>query len=197
MSLLVLAPLFRLGAYLWFGRTPPFQDYAYALTPSRADQLALGTLLGIAFSCEDGYNWMQKHLQQLYGLLTILTCVNLLQIWQLIHLESPEGEIVGQTTLALFFGCVVLLVTNHRAGKLAAIFRWKWFTKLGTISYCTYLIHNPINFLCHYFILHARPQFSNWGSIGTTFVALSLTLVLASLSWRYFERPLIDRGHRV
>ena len=35
-----------------------------------------------------------------------------------------------------------------------------------------------------------------WEGVAVTCLALAVTLTLAGLSFRYFERPIIDLGHR-
>jgi peptidoglycan/LPS O-acetylase OafA/YrhL len=67
---------------------------------------------------------------------------------------------------------------------------------LGTISYCVYILHYAFNLLMHRLILHGSPEIFDAQGVGVTLLALILTIGVASLSWRYFERPLIERGHR-
>jgi peptidoglycan/LPS O-acetylase OafA/YrhL len=65
---------------------------------------------------------------------------------------------------------------------------------LGGISYCVYIVHDAINQLAHRILLHAEPQIYNWKGVGTTFLALLLTLSIASVSWIFLEKPQIRRG---
>lgn len=67
---------------------------------------------------------------------------------------------------------------------------------MGMIAYGVYLFHSLIQFLCREALLHFRVQ------SGTLFLwvadsvrALS-SVALAGVSWKYFEKPLVDRGHR-
>jgi peptidoglycan/LPS O-acetylase OafA/YrhL len=73
--------------------------------------------------------------------------------------------------------------------------RWRFLGWLGGISYCVYILHDAFNFFAHRILLKAEPQLYNLQGAGVTLLALLLTLAVASLSWRYFEKPLIRRGH--
>jgi exopolysaccharide production protein ExoZ len=62
---------------------------------------------------------------------------------------------------------------------------------LGAISYCVYLIH-PLVFGLVFELLKNYP---NAGAISAI-LALVLTIIIAKLSWEYFEKPLVGFGHR-
>jgi peptidoglycan/LPS O-acetylase OafA/YrhL len=62
---------------------------------------------------------------------------------------------------------------------------------LGAISYCVYLIH-PIVFGM---VFAPLKDHRNGGAIAAI-LALVLTIVIAKLSWEYFEKPLVEFGHK-
>ena len=57
------------------------------------------------------------------------------------------------------------------------------------------MIHGAVNLLCHVVLLHAAPSFSSAPSILVTLLAVILSFALAGASWKYFEHPLLQRGH--
>jgi peptidoglycan/LPS O-acetylase OafA/YrhL len=73
--------------------------------------------------------------------------------------------------------------------------RWGFLGWLGGISYCVYLLHDAFNFFAHGILLHADPRLYSLSHVVVTVLALVATLGTASLSWRFFEKPLIRRGH--
>jgi peptidoglycan/LPS O-acetylase OafA/YrhL len=48
----------------------------------------------------------------------------------------------------------------------------------------------------HRLLLHGDPEIRDVKGVATTALALVMTLAIAKVSWRYFEGPLVKRGHR-
>jgi peptidoglycan/LPS O-acetylase OafA/YrhL len=102
---------------------------------------------------------------------------------------------VGLSWLGIFFSGLLLLVLSQTEGWVAGIMRWGALRSLGTVSYCVYVIHTAVNVYAHKLVLGATPQIYNVQGVAVTLLALGLTLGAAAVSWRYFEKPLIRRGH--
>ena len=66
---------------------------------------------------------------------------------------------------------------------------------LGTISYGVYLLHQLILGWVFHFLSTHEPSVSSLSEAPIVCVALVLTLALAGLSWKYFEKPLLGIGH--
>jgi peptidoglycan/LPS O-acetylase OafA/YrhL len=49
--------------------------------------------------------------------------------------------------------------------------------------------------ICHRILLHALPAVTDGKAAAVTFLAALLTYAIAKLSWRFFEQPLLRRGH--
>jgi len=94
---------------------------------------------------------------------------------------------VGLPLIAISTTCLVGFVATHQGSKLVSILSVKPFDYLGKISYGMYLWHFPIMVLV-VSALHLEP---------TLLFATSLvgTVVVASISWRFVERPLSKRFH--
>jgi peptidoglycan/LPS O-acetylase OafA/YrhL len=76
-----------------------------------------------------------------------------------------------------------LLVTLAGAGTMGSMpraLRHPILCWLGRISYCLYLVHYPIYLAVRNYLVH---------SVALV-VALAISLVVSSLSWRYFEGPI-------
>jgi peptidoglycan/LPS O-acetylase OafA/YrhL len=41
------------------------------------------------------------------------------------------------------------------------------------------------------------PRGMSFSNFATSVIALGITLILCRLSWQFFEKPLVDIGHRV
>ena len=163
--------------------------------PCRADALACGILLALAWRQPAFRAFLDAHhllMQRLLLALFLGVCVLL---WWLVHPVNAVTVTIGYTWLALFYSCLLLLTLSQTKSWVASVMRWPSLSRLGGISYCVYLIHLAFNHLAHLVLLHAPPQINNAAGVGVTLLALLLTLAVAALSWRYFEKPLIRRGH--
>jgi peptidoglycan/LPS O-acetylase OafA/YrhL len=67
---------------------------------------------------------------------------------------------------------------------------------LGAVAYGTYLFHPVILVLCYGLIRGNEPRLAGFWDAGVGLVALFLTLAIARVSWNYFEKPLVRRGHK-
>jgi peptidoglycan/LPS O-acetylase OafA/YrhL len=187
-----IAPLLR---FLVFGFFSPGTYLSTMLMPCRADTLAMGILLAIGWRAPWFRVFLVERRALLQGVLSVLTLGVAGLLWWFAHPLSFMTVIVGYTWLAFFYGCLLLVVLSQTQGWIAGVMRWKMLRGLGTISYCVYVIHLTFNHLAHQMLLHGEPEIYNAQGVAVTLLALVLTLVVASLSWRYFEKPLIRRGH--
>ena len=97
--------------------------------------------------------------------------------------------LIGFDCLGLFYTTVLILALVDDV--VAGFLRTKWLISLGTISYCVYLIHQLV-FAETYLLLKGHA--SSWAI--TAIPALVFTILIARLSWEYFEKPLVGFGHR-
>jgi peptidoglycan/LPS O-acetylase OafA/YrhL len=104
-------------------------------------------------------------------------------------------QTVGYTWLALFFAVLLLLVLSRRTSLLSALMRLGFLRDIGGVSYCIYIIHTAVFLFCHQILLHALPVVTDGKAAAVTFLAAFTTYTIAKLSWRFFEQPLLRRGH--
>ncbi len=163
--------------------------------PCRADALAVGMLLAIGWREAKFRAFLADHGSSLRRVLAVLSLGVLGLLWWLVHPLSLVTVTIGYTWLALFLRLPAFGGVVADEGRIAGVMRWKMLRGLGTISYCVYVIHLTINHLAHRILLHGEPEIYNFAGVGVTLLALALSVGVASLSWRYFEKPLIRRGH--
>jgi peptidoglycan/LPS O-acetylase OafA/YrhL len=68
--------------------------------------------------------------------------------------------------------------------------------KLGQLAYCTYLVHSILMEAARS-VIHAHTNLSRaevWASGGV--VGIAAALVVASISWKYLEQPILRYGHK-
>jgi len=192
LSAIAGAPLIRFLVFrYWFPNTLA----AVYLLPCRADALALGVLLAVGWRSQAFRAFSARHHRLLQLMLFFLFAGICCTLKWMVGPVTLLRATIGYSWFAVLYVCLLLLALSQTDTWLAGIFRWKSLRWLGTVSYCVYIIHLAILLLSHQLILHSAPEFYSLPGAAVTALAAVLTLALAALSWRYFEKPLIRRGH--
>jgi peptidoglycan/LPS O-acetylase OafA/YrhL len=188
------APLIRILVFRYLA--PTHAAAIYMLTPCRADALAMGALLAVVWRVDRYKAWIQAHLNGLYGVLAVLAAgIGYLMIAGKSE-YSYTMAVWGYSCVDLFFAGIVLLALIVPRGIWAAICRWPMLIGIGGISYCIYIIHSPINRFCHFVLSPSANGISTLPSLGATLIAAAITWLVAKMSWRYLESPMIRLGHQ-
>jgi peptidoglycan/LPS O-acetylase OafA/YrhL len=166
---------------------------AYINTPWRADSLMIGSLLAYYIRIPAFVSYVETRRVYLLGLLVIITTG--------LFVANNYGRLslggaVTHITLAILFGLFILYVIIYREGMLARLMRSRVLMWLGSISYGVYLFHTNISKIVHGLIRQAHPQIATWSEAMITLFALVLTLLLAQISYRYFEKRIVVFGHK-
>jgi peptidoglycan/LPS O-acetylase OafA/YrhL len=175
---------------------PMSEGAIYRVTPFRADALSLGMLAAIFWRDPEFREWLPRNMNLLYGMFGVLLAgMAAMEIW----FRSPNGaltETVGYTWIALFYLSLLVIVLADTGGLVARVARIGWLREWGRVSYCVYIIHAAVKYLCFSFLAHNSIHLTGWrnGAAGLLFVAI--TYGVAKLSWTFFEQPLLQRGHR-
>ncbi len=187
------APIFRVGLgvfwqHSWVAR--------FVLMPCRADALLLGVLAAILLRDVQWKERMQRSSRFFAVLLPVfLLGIAAMTIWTP-SVGSPAVQSVGYTWLALFYVSVLLYVFTRTDSLVSRALRLRWLGWLGGIAYGTYLLHQMIQGTLFGLVWRQAPVITGVRTFITTLTALFSTLVIARLSWRYFEHPLVKMGHR-
>jgi len=191
VSAICVAPFVRFVVYRMARN--PFS--AAFLMPCRADALSCGVLLAIAWRDARVREWVLGHAALLKRALVVLVLGVGGLLWWLVHPINTVTVTIGYTWLALFYSALLLAVVSQPGSRLASVMRCGFLRWLGGISYCLYVIHLTLNYVAHSLFLHGTPQVHNLRGLAVSVFALLVSVFVALLSLRYFERPLIRRGH--
>jgi len=192
-SLILLAPMLRLLFSL------VLTDYSYAsfvLMPCRADSLALGALAAWAVRRPAFVENLRANPRGLRLLLAAFAAGAVVLALTGRRFSSPVMSLFGYSWLAGFYSLVLLACLHHSDGWIARICRARWLQWLGVMSYGVYLFHQPISGLCHAALRGTEPGMTNLIGVAATSLALLITLLVAWLSFRYVEKPILNFGHR-
>jgi peptidoglycan/LPS O-acetylase OafA/YrhL len=104
---------------------------------------------------------------------------------------------IGYTWVALFYVTILVFVLTRPDSRLTKFFRMKGLCWLGALAYGIYLFHTGVQYLLFGLILGHGATINSIPTFLVTLAAVPLTLLLAMLSWRYIEQPLIRMGRQV
>jgi peptidoglycan/LPS O-acetylase OafA/YrhL len=163
----------------------------YVLMPCRMDTLALGGLVAVAQ--RDSASWLRSR-----WIAPITACTGAIVVWICWRYGSlpwsTAMRTAGFSSAAVFFTGVLILLIHRRNRVLLAIFRLRPLTWIGVISYGVYLLHIPAAEQVRRFaprVLHVAP-----GGFAEAFLSLAAVIAAASVSWRFFESPILRMRNR-
>jgi peptidoglycan/LPS O-acetylase OafA/YrhL len=194
----VFSFLLRVFLALFYGASHDYWGINAATDwmPGRADDLALGMLVATLWTNPQSRRRLQERVSLSYaGLLVCAISLLAVSYW-IMKPDSFMTATLGRTLIGFFFAFLMIISLTDKDGVFAKIFRWRPLRELGKVSYCVYIIHRAVNWGLHRIVLHGDPRFNDWPAIGVTLLSFVVTMILAELSWRFFESPLIRRGHR-
>jgi peptidoglycan/LPS O-acetylase OafA/YrhL len=101
----------------------------------------------------------------------------------------------GYSWLALFYTSILLIAVSGANKRMCQFLRYPLLMRLGTVSYFTYLLHLPLMEAARRLLALRFPYSSDAVQLLGGWLGIGLTLLLAAISWNYFEKPLFRRGH--
>lgn len=190
ISLILLTPALRLFLYI---NHPGI--CTWVLLPCRTDALLLGVLCAYGVRQKRPRLWLEENQRLLYSALVVL----LIGIGYLTTFrngrDSFEMVFLGFSWVSLFYACLLLIGVTAKKGLLVSVMRFSPLRRLGIIAYGVFIMHMAINQLAHGLILGRYPSVNDLPGEFITLLAFVVTLLMATLSWHIFEKPIIGWGH--
>lgn len=184
----VIAPVYRFCgvALQWNHATTQW------LTPACLDTLGLGALL--AYLLIAGHLSQQKLRKWAIGAL-LLGAPILLYAYS----RPPSHSflvIMGDVGCGLTFSCLIYFAAIGQTGYLGRCLRWSPIVYLGKISYGIYIIHFFVPYLYRTFLMPlGLPDAGRLNGNVSALTYVTLTILLAAGSWRFYEGPLNHLKH--
>jgi peptidoglycan/LPS O-acetylase OafA/YrhL len=192
--LVIFAPIFR--SVLYF--VHPYAGLpGYVMLPSRWDALFLGVLGAIVLRNQILASWLRFRLNWIRLLIVVGGLILFALLVNSQGIASPGMTFVGHTVLAFVSLGLILIALLSGKSLISRIFSNRYLVWLGTISYGVYLFHQPISGLLHNMLREQVPQITNYQDCLVTLLALTMTLLVAVISWRLFEQPIVRYGQQV
>lgn len=179
---ILAAPIIRCAS-------PGFHAIVY--TPWRADSLFSGALLAVLVRWHPFVSAMRQYRR--FPLL-LLVCFFLGTV--VLTFEPGSFGDFHYFWLAGLYSAFVLVAFLGSEPVLTRVLASPVLVWFGQLSYGIYMFHQAISGLIHGLLRHSPPYIHTLYDAGVTLLALCLTLVLATLSYHFFERPLLRFGHR-
>ncbi|MBZ5634680.1 MAG: acyltransferase [Acidobacteriia bacterium] len=161
----------------------------YTLLPCRADALGVGVLLALGCRNQEIWAWFVSHRKEIY---ITFVALGLGLVVFIVHPRDRLLNTVGYSWLAMFYTSLLLLVLVNPGRMERLVFRNLVLVRLGTIAYAVYIFHQGINGLLQYALQGTIPTGWTW---CISVLSLATVLILAEVSWRVLESPLIRRAH--
>jgi peptidoglycan/LPS O-acetylase OafA/YrhL len=196
VAAIVTAPLLRTALVLGFPAARWARFAPTMLLPCRWDVLLLGLLVACLIREAAFQDWISKRLGWLRAACLVLglgVSGMALAGW---HTDNRMIATWGYSWLAVFFSAVLLLSRVHQRGRVCRWLSWPGFKPIATISYGLYLIQGPTLAVRQSILVERLHWTTNvWNSIGVNLLTLAVTIVLAALSWKFFESRMLRHAH--
>jgi peptidoglycan/LPS O-acetylase OafA/YrhL len=192
LALVLGAPVLRVILYFIM---PHGAIAGFVLLPSRWDSLLLGALAAWSLRQSEGREWVTAHVRKLRVVFIGATLgISLFPFVEFREL-SLGMAIVGHLWIAATVALLLVLLATGHLESVARCLRLPPLLFLGRISYSVYLFHQAICGSLFALVLGTGPHIRSWESLMLMFVALALTVLLATVTWYTFEAHLIRLGH--
>lgn len=171
-------------------------ELLYRLTPLRVDALLLGGLVALCLRGPEGQRMLRLARPMLYFELAGIA------LWELLYrlfssshtfyhpsTSNPYLSTIGFTLIDLL-AATLIVVLLRPGGVLFRLFNLKWPRQLGQISYGFYVFHD----MFHHLYIHVSTHLlrhTRWITYGTALTGLICTTLLAYLSFRFYEAPIL------
>ena len=190
LGLLIVAAVgFRFAVvFLNPGATTPL----VVLLPSRLDAFLVGGFAGLwaprALAAGVGRRQVID-----WGVLTValLTFVLFAAGW----FGSASRFVLPLYHLALALGAAALIDLAVLAAPVRSLMESRLLVRAGRVSYFLYLFHLPVVWIVYRGLFGMSPTLETSRGVGIMVGALVVLILLAELSWHFFESPLIRQSH--
>jgi peptidoglycan/LPS O-acetylase OafA/YrhL len=184
LGLACFSTLLRIVLY-WLYPTNTLIQYVFL--PCRMDGLALGALVAVRFRMGP---WDLPKVRLTLVTVTLIAITLLSVTWGGCSFVRPFNRTIGYLLSSITCAYVLLWLVRFRGSRLTACLRLSPVRHMSNISYAAYLFHIPIAVALVPISAALGMKALSQGHLRVVSVFV-LTVIVASLSWRFFESPLL------
>jgi len=189
VATVLLSPALRVVVSKWYSHADQF-----VATPLRADGLAMGVLLALALREQTCRRLITRNPKWLYVIIAMFV-VGILCLAPRAFAPGGRSAVWVFSVLDPLFAAIILLALVRPGGWWAYFCRQTALRNLGVVSYCIYVIHLAVISICQG-LLHVLYKTGSFAvEFSSVLLAFIITWLLAKISWRYLESPMVRRGH--
>lgn len=192
---IILSPILRVAGYLWQPTNPFLQ---YVQLPTHCEGIALGALIAIRLR-SGPWKISKPTLTTLTAFFLGAACAgSLLSTWGTYNQAwgTRWDRLAGYSISSLGCACLILWLVCFRGSSYTSWLRTAPMCYLGKISYGLYLLHS----LAVWVVIELNKKgFVHFHDNDWRFFAgaVALSFAFASLSWHFFEAPLLKIKNRI
>jgi peptidoglycan/LPS O-acetylase OafA/YrhL len=197
------APLLLCPVLRGLAHTPQYDEMVGFVF--RLDSLVAGGWVAFAIHCVKRGYLKQRHADYAFLFASMVSGLGLLFLGRYVGVfrgvdprRTLSFSVFGYSLIAILCSSVVGVCARWGGdlGIVSRVLRSQPAVYLGTISYTIYLSHLPVYILVQFVIIESFGQYALETSQGLVLLwgllAITCTIFLAALSWKYFETPLLQ-----
>jgi peptidoglycan/LPS O-acetylase OafA/YrhL len=200
-TVIALAPIFRGVLFKYIGQRSDWADIATRIwPPCRADALAMGVLLALAWSIPEIRAKLQNRLPLfrwgMFGCSGIAILISWMSKANIPHCRFLNDSL-GRTAVELACFCLIAFLICRPQALFGRFLCSNVMRGFGKISYCLYVVHWGVYWMIFRFVLHARFGERLWLDFAIAPIGFLISWAIAAASWKYFELPILQRARGV
>lgn len=193
-GLFLMGPLCRLVVA---SALPTYEWYGYDfLLFSRSDAVGIGVLAAWILNAENAQKWLARKRSLLCPATAVMFCGFAYVANSGYSLGTPAIFVLGHSYRAIMYLILVLIACFASQGIVGVLLRLGVLRELGRISYGLFLFHQMVFDILFHEVLGPTYEADLRMLWLAKLDAFLLTAILAELSWRYVEKPLIAWSHQ-
>jgi peptidoglycan/LPS O-acetylase OafA/YrhL len=156
---------------------------SYISTPTALDSLGIGSVIAIMMSTEAGRSRIRRWMRFLVPFIGLVLAA-------VVYYRKWWSMVLFDTGTAMFFGWLIYRASSGFKGIAGRVLGASPLVFIGRISYGIYVYHPLVPAAVS--TLAAAIGFSLPGGVWEKMILIGLTLLVSTVSWYSFERPITN-----